>query len=83
MSEQPEQLGEDRLYASIEERGYVLKAYYGQASMVVVAYNADGQEVDRQVCQPYTYEPRWGLDAADHADMERQTELLVGRLPEP
>jgi hypothetical protein len=67
------------IYGEFEEDGFVIKAFYGTHNMVLVAYR-DGEEVDREECPPYNYEPRFGLDVQDAQILEERTEILMGRL---
>lgn len=67
-------------YGQFYERGYDVRAYYGERRMVVVAYK-DDKEVDRIDAPPYSYEPRFGLDVQDAEALERVTDELLARLP--
>ena len=74
------------LYAEFEEKGYRFQAYIPDGSAEGQAFQVKiraGWMKKHTISIPMAWEPRFGVDAGDHAKLEAVTDAILDMLPPP
>jgi hypothetical protein len=71
------------LYAQFTERGYQVKAYISGSPKThfVVRVSKGGKRIREEHLPPMRFEPRFGVDQADRAALEAETDKFLRALP--
>lgn len=75
-----------RLYGNFEEKGYQVRAYLPDGPAEGIAWKveiSEGEKILHEFRIPMIYEPRFGPDSNDVAQLEAVTDDVLGLLPEP